>query len=798
MKVKGLFRFLGFIIVSLFTIGSGNLFAQLTVVQGAALSMTPQELVQNYLVGPGVTVSNVTLNGSSSNITTNLIGSFSTHGLAMTQLGLPGGILMTSGKANIAIGPNNNPGAGFGAGGSGDPDLNAISGSTTFDKCVLEFDFVPQNDTVRFRYVFGSEEFFEYCSGFNDAFGFFLSGPGINGIFSNNAINIALMPGSQSNYVTINNVCSTSSSRWDNAGGTQFQYDALTHVFTATRVLTPCSTYHIKLAIADAVDHAYDSGVFLEENSFSSPGVTMNMSNTSPYLGNRALEGCSDVAVSFQLEAPATTPYTVNYTISGTAVNGVDYTQISNSVTFLTGSDSVAVVIHPVFDTIAEGPKTVILKLDKVSCDGGVVADTVIIEDYLPMSMHLMADTTICHGISLKFLQVVTGGTGSLSYHWNISTVTDSVLTIVPDVGQHFIIGTVTDLCPNSVSDTTIVLVHPTPIANAGTNISIPNGTSTTLHGIASGGIGPYVYQWISNPPGFLSNEQNPSTGNLPVTKIFLLTVTDSLTGCQSEPSQVIVAVIGGPLSANPAADPGVVCVGDPVHLYALAGGGSGLYTYSWSSVPSGFASQEPDPETTPQQTTTFQVIVNDGFNNFPGSATVTVNPLPVIHMGPVDSTVCIYDSVVLDAGNPGSAYEWSNGATSRTITITSAGLSTEVQTYQVRVTNQNQCMDSALINVIFSFNACVGIHDQSDFKDFTVFPNPTNGSFKIFIRPLEPRTNVEIYNMTGSNVFSTIIEGIPGITIEKEINISNFSAGIYLIKIYGKGYSGTAKILRQ
>ncbi|HSN50226.1 MAG TPA: choice-of-anchor L domain-containing protein, partial [Bacteroidales bacterium] len=273
----------------------------MTVVQGTALNMTPQELVQNYLVGPGVTISNVTFNGSSSTITSNQIGSFATHGLAQIQLGLSGGLLMTSGKASIAIGPNSSTSAGFNAGGTGDPDLNAISGSTTFDKCILEFDFVPQNDTVRFRYVFGSEEFFEYCSGYNDAFGFFLSGPGINGTFSNNAINIALMPGSQTNYVTISNVCNTSNSRWDNAGGTQFQYDALTHTFTALKVLTPCLTYHIKLAIADAVDHAYDSGVFLEENSFSSPGVTMNLSNSSPFLGNQALEGCSDVAISFRL-----------------------------------------------------------------------------------------------------------------------------------------------------------------------------------------------------------------------------------------------------------------------------------------------------------------------------------------------------------------------------------------------------------------------------------------------------------------------------------------------------------------
>ena len=265
-------------------------YPQLSVVEGAAMNMTPEQLIENYLIGEGVTISNATFNGASAIITSNQIGTFATAGAASLQLGLSGGILMTSGKASIAIGPNNNGGAGANTGGGGDPDLNIISGTSTFDKAVLEFDFIPEFDSIQFQYVFGSEEFFEYCNQFNDAFGFFLSGPGINGTFSNNAINIALMPGSSSMYVTINNICANTLSRWDNTGGIYYQYDALTHVFTATAVVQPCSTYHIKLAIADAIDHVYDSGVFLEENSFSAVGVSMTPGNGNPAIGNVAIE----------------------------------------------------------------------------------------------------------------------------------------------------------------------------------------------------------------------------------------------------------------------------------------------------------------------------------------------------------------------------------------------------------------------------------------------------------------------------------------------------------------------------
>jgi len=104
---------------------SSLVFSQLTVTQGAGLGMTPLQLVQTMLVGQGVTISNVTFNGSSSLITSNQIGSFQCVGGAYTQLGLSGGIIISSGTAVGAIGPNNTGGfTGNIPPGVGDPDLN--------------------------------------------------------------------------------------------------------------------------------------------------------------------------------------------------------------------------------------------------------------------------------------------------------------------------------------------------------------------------------------------------------------------------------------------------------------------------------------------------------------------------------------------------------------------------------------------------------------------------------------------------------------------------------------------------
>lgn len=774
---------------------SDRAYGQLTVVQGAALNMTPEQLVQNYLIGAGITISNVLYNSTSTTITSEQIGSYAAAGLAGTQLGLTGGVIMTSGKASLAIGPNNKPGAGFNSNGGGDPDLNIISSSSTNDKAVIEFDFVPQYDTVKFRYVFGSEEFYEYCNQYNDAFGFFLSGPGINGTFSNNSVNIALMPGSAANYVTINNICANSNTNWNNSGGQYYQYDGMSRVFTAWHKVAPCATYHIKLAIADAADHAFDSGVFLEENSFSSMGVTMNSTGAIPALGSKAVEGCNNVGVKFKLSSIATYPYIVRYIISGSAQNGIDYDAISDSVIIPTGQDSAYVFIRPKLDLVPEGPETVILKLNQLSCNGTIMADTVRIYDYIPMSITHGTDTTVCHGAEVKRKALVENGFYPYTYTWNVPG-NDSLLILVPPVGVNTYIADVSDLCTNHAYDTTVVTVHPTPIANAGPDVVIPNGTSTTLNGSASGGYGSYAYAWTSNPPGFTSALQSPNTGNLALTTIFNLVATDLSSSCPSEPDMVIIAVEGGPLSVNPVAQPDTVCLGTPTHLYSLAGGGSGLYTYTWSSSPSGFTSGQPDFLVTPDENTVYTVVVSDGFNQRTGSASVVVNPLPVIHLGPSDSTVCIYSTVTLDAGNPGAEYLWTNGAETRTINIEASGIGFEVQTYKVYVTNQNGCLDSASINVIFSFSACTGIGDQESEAGFNIFPNPNDGKFRLTVLPAGEKVDVELLSLVGRTILTETWQSYPGRLLEKDLDVSALPSGIYIVRLSGDHYYGTRKLV--
>lgn len=146
----------------------------------------------------------------------------------------------------------------------------------TFDACVIELDVVPTADTLTFNYVFGSEEYDEFVgSNYNDVFAFFISGKGIK-----NVKNLAVVPNTKT-PVSVNSINNGGGSYGKTAsnpdyfvsnldGSVGLEYDGLTKLMEIKQAVIPYETYHIKLAIADVGDNAYDSGVLIEGRSIVS------------------------------------------------------------------------------------------------------------------------------------------------------------------------------------------------------------------------------------------------------------------------------------------------------------------------------------------------------------------------------------------------------------------------------------------------------------------------------------------------------------------------------------------------
>jgi gliding motility-associated-like protein len=405
-----------------------------------------QALVQK-LLGPGVTVSNVTLTGHPA-----MTGFF--NNLGGTNIGIDSGIVLTNGmaKTNLITRKFGMDGDGItpayvsdsysGAFAdtqhfpinifSGDVDLARLIGvldDDTHDACVLEFDFTPLGDTIKFKYVFSSEEYPTFaCGGFNDAFAFFISGPGITGLK-----NIALVPGTNT-PVTIDSVndipgCGAYPQFYiSNKTNKFFTHNGHTTVFTATSKVQPCQTYHLKLVIADVGDGSLDSGVFLEAGSLSSNAISIiNNTQVDPQNNYYLVEGCN--TGSFKIKRPnvETTPLDVSLSYAGTAINGVDMQLLPTLVTIPANQSEVIVNVLPIIDNLPEGIELIkIYALAGGGCSANLPTDSTIIQIRDYDTLGILPDTAyICRNTAVQ----ITAYNGYAAYLWD-ATPTLSSLTI--------------------------------------------------------------------------------------------------------------------------------------------------------------------------------------------------------------------------------------------------------------------------------------------------------------------------------------------------------------------------------
>ena len=232
--------------------------------------------------------------------------------------GFDSGVILSSGDVKLAEGPNEEIESTFAyADQSDDPDMNVFAPNSIFDVGGIEFDFVPVGNSVSFKYAFASEEYCEFVgTEFNDVFGFFVSGPGINGPFSNNAINVALVPDTD-DFVAINSINHISNpelyiknERLEEANECDvplnqafpdlIEYDGMTVQLEAKFDVIPCETYHIRLLVADVGDDILDSGVFLATKSFdlnSGVSILAQAEGTNEPI---AVEACREGRFVFQ------------------------------------------------------------------------------------------------------------------------------------------------------------------------------------------------------------------------------------------------------------------------------------------------------------------------------------------------------------------------------------------------------------------------------------------------------------------------------------------------------------------
>ena len=570
---------------------------------------TASQLVQNVLITGCITATNVRFgyyvkSGSSWNWTNHSWSAtagdrqMAYFNKASSTFPLTEGIVLTTGKASSAMGPNNTGSKSDQmVSTASDPDLASITGKTMYDAAVLEFDFVPSGNTVEFTYVFSSEEYLEYCeTQYNDAFGFFLSGPAISGSYTNNSVNLATIPGNIPVSVNtihpagtnINNAAFAAENAQYYvdypANTTTMQYDGSTVVLTATYTVSPCSTYRIRMAVADASDQRWDAGVFLGARSFNSENL--NLVNFGNFIEgqNNVFEGCNNKFRIQRTNPDISQPITLSLILSGTFTNGVDIQTTGNQpfptqVTIPANTSFIDIPYTAISDGISDNGETLIIKTaSSCPCAATVVYVTQTINIYEQVVINSISATNAqCNNQSNGTIVAnVSGGSGSYLFSINGGTTWQSLNSFSGlAAGTYTVTIQEPGSCHANISGNATI-GNPSPIvANAGTDVSICAGGSAQLAG--GGGV---IYSWTPTTGLNFSNIANP-IASPSVTTEYTLTTTSASGQCAST-ENVIVTVL--PLAVAPASvsvNRQIVCNDDNGNIILTATGGSGT-TLEW------------------------------------------------------------------------------------------------------------------------------------------------------------------------------------------------------------------------
>lgn len=250
--------------MKLFSLTSAVLASLALSVSSQALVVTPENsgtTLARTILGSGITVSNVSYTGANG-----ASGTFT--GGNSSGFDIDKGIVLSSGQAKAAEGPNTNSGAGTNNGFGGYAPLTAIAAAPTHDATVLGFNFEFDGGAggdLFFNFVFGSEEYLEWVDlGFNDVFGFFVDG-----------INVALAPGSSDpiSIDTINPMSNSSLFVNNTSGVFNTQLDGFTKSLQINLKGLSTGEHRMEFAIADAGDSILDSWIFVQADSFSNVPV---------------------------------------------------------------------------------------------------------------------------------------------------------------------------------------------------------------------------------------------------------------------------------------------------------------------------------------------------------------------------------------------------------------------------------------------------------------------------------------------------------------------------------------------
>ncbi|MBE0640914.1 MAG: T9SS type A sorting domain-containing protein, partial [Bacteroidales bacterium] len=392
-------------------------------------------------------------------------------------------------------------------------------------------------------------------------------------------------------------------------------------------------------------------------------------------------------------------------------------------------------------------------------------------------------DLEVCLGQSIQLDVTATGAGTVYGYQW-----TPAVGLSDPSIKNPMASPTatttyavlVTSGLGCTASDDVVVTVNPLPNANAGQDMTLCFGTTTTLTATPAG----MSYLWST---GQTAQSIVVVAGD---TATYFVTVTNGF-GCSAVDS---VTLASFPLPSAIVSPTQTICEFELAYISATGAGVGG--TYSWSSVPPGFSANGPNHIVQPADSTIYYVTVTDlnGCTNI-NNTIVNVNPKPVVYAGP-DQSVCENHTVTLDAGTGFDNYLWSNGVPQQVIQVDSTGVGIGTIIYSVTVTLDG-C--AAMDEVVVEFMPCPGLDELSaESIEINVFPNPNDGRFTVTVKGFEGSVDLLILNNIGQTVVNEKLNHSSNSLFSRDYDLSSFPPGMYFLRFSDGDIVRTRKVIIQ
>ena len=434
-------------------------------------------------------------------------------------IGIDEGVIISCGNIRSASGPNINTETTTIIGTTGDKDLSIIATSPVFDASGISFDFVPLSNRVSFNYVFASEEYCEFVgTAFNDVFGFFVSGPGISGDFSDDAVNVALIPGSDE-FVSINSINHNSNAdlyirneleadatrcaiSFEPRFSENIEFDGFTIPMKAAFNVIPCETYTIRLVVADVNDEKFDSAVFLEMNSFDIGGNIRITAANEVSSDTLVSEGCTDglfIVERVLTDSGNDVSYDLAIDPSSTASLGTDIEPFPLTINFLPGETRKEIPIRVLDDNLSEGQETFSIRESSQCPCSDTNNATLLISDADFFSAEFDAYEA-CEDQSFSIEPIIIGGAPPYTYVWSDGSMGEELTTQINTTTNFDLL--VMDFCGRQVSASTAVNIKEVPVASTAGEYLLCEGVEQFVE-VSFEGTPPWelVYQLDNAPP---------------------------------------------------------------------------------------------------------------------------------------------------------------------------------------------------------------------------------------------------------------------------------------------------------